>query len=331
VHILSIVRRGTGLTLALALGIASALLPSSAYAQTWPTKPVRLIVPFPAGGGTDAFARPLAAKLSQALGQQFYIDNRGGAGGTIGADILAKSPPDGYNFLVGAVHHAIAVSIYKKLPYDLEKDLMPVTLIAVVPNVVVLHPSVPIHSIKELIDYAKANPGKLNFGSAGNGTSHHLAAELFKTSTGTNILHVPYKGAGPAMTDLVAGQVNMMFDGMGSSAQQIRNGKLRPLAVTTAKRSPAFPDVPTMQEAGVPGYEVTTWYALWAPAGTPKEIVTRLQTEVAKAMSTPEIKDVWATQGADPGGNTPEQFQAFIKSEIAKWGKVVKDSGATID
>jgi len=311
--------------------LALLLAPALVHAQAWPTKPVKLVVPFPAGGGTDAFARPLAAYLSQQLGQQFYIDNRGGAGGTIGADVVAKSPPDGYTFLVGAVHHTIAVSVYDKLPYSLERDLMPVTLVAIVPNVVVLNPKVPIGSIKELIAFAKANPNRLNYGSAGNGTSHHLAAELFKTMTGTQINHVPYKGAGPAMQDLVAGQFDLMFDGMGSSAPQIRGGKLKPLAVTTNTRSPAFPEVVTMQEAGVPGYEVTTWYGLWAPAGTPAEIVNRLQQEVAKAMLRQEAKDIWAAQGAGPGGSTPDQFGAFVKTEVVKWAKVAKDANVKVE
>jgi tripartite-type tricarboxylate transporter receptor subunit TctC len=315
----------------LACALALLLAPGLAFAQAWPNKPVKLVVPFPAGGGTDAFARPLAAYLSQQLGQQFFIDNRGGAGGTIGADIVAKSAPDGYTFLVGAVHHTIAVSVYNTLPYSLEKDLMPVTLVSIVPNVVVLHPKVPINSIKELIDYAKANPDKLNYASAGNGTSHHLAPELFKIATGTKLNHVPYKGAGPAMQDLIAGQVDLMFDGMGSSAPQIRGGKLKALAVTTPTRSPAFPDVPTLQELGVSGYEVTTWYGLWAPAGTPKDIVNRLQQEVAKAMTRQEIKDLWAAQGAGAGGNTPEEFAAFVRVEVVKWGKVAKDANIKID
>lgn len=313
------------------LALVALVVPVVAFGQAWPTKPVRLVSPFPAGGGTDAFARPLAAQLSQQLGQQFIIDNRGGAGGTIGADNVAKSPPDGYHFLVGAVHHTIAVSVYSKLPYDLERDFVPVTMVAMVPNVIVLHPKVPIGSVKELIDYAKANPNKLNFASAGNGTSHQLAAELFKVKTGTKMNHVPYKGAGPAMQDLLAGQVDLMFDGMGSSAPQIRGQRLKPLAVTTATRSPAFPDVPTVQEAGVPGYEVTTWYALWAPAGTPQDVVNKLQQEVAKAMTSQLLKDVWAQQGASPGGNTPSEFGAFVKAEIAKWAAVVKASGARID
>ena len=306
-------------------------LPAIASGQAWPTKPVRLVSPFPAGGGTDAFARPLAAQLSQQLGQQFIVDNRGGAGGTIGAEHVAKGAADGYTFLVGAVHHTIAVSVYSKLGYDLQKDLVPVTLVALVPNVVVVHPSVPVKTLKELIDYAKANPGKLNFASAGNGTSHHLAGELFKTMTGTQINHVPYKGAGPAMQDLIGGQVDLMFDGMGSSAPQIRGARLRPLAVTTQARSPAFPDIPTMAEAGVPGYLVTTWYGIWAPTGTPAEAINRLQQEVAKAMQVPAIRKVWDEQGASAGGNTPAEFGAFIKTEIAKWADVAKASGARID
>jgi len=229
------------------------------------------------------------------------------------------------------VHHTIAVSVYAKLPYDLEKDLVPVTMVASVPSVVVVHPKVQANSIKELVAFAKANPGKLNFASAGNGTSHHLAGELFKVLTGTQINHVPYKGAGPAMQDLLGGQVDLMFDGMGTSAPQIRSQKLRPLAVTTAGRSPAFPDIPTMSEAGIPNYEVTTWYAIWAPAGTPVEIINKLQQEVAKAMQAPMMKEVWTQQGASPGGNTPAEFAKFVKTEIVKWGEVAKAAGARID
>ena len=313
---------------ALALALA---LPLAAAAQAWPAKTIKFVVPFPPGGGTDIFARPLAAKLSAQLGQQIVIDNRGGAGGTIGADNVAKSPPDGYHFLVGAVHHTIAVSVYSKLPYDLERDLVPVTMVAMVPNVIVLHPKVPIGSVKELIDYAKANPNKLNFASAGNGTSHQLAAELFKVKTGTKMNHVPYKGAGPAMQDLLAGQVDLMFDGMGSSAPQIRGQRLKPLAVTTATRSPAFPDVPTVQEAGVPGYEVTTWYALWAPAGTPQDVVAKVNGEVARWLASPEAKEKLLSQGANAAGGTPEAFARHIAAETAKWQQVVKASGAKVD
>jgi tripartite-type tricarboxylate transporter receptor subunit TctC len=318
-------------TRVLALALCALVVPLAAYGQAWPTKPVRLISPFAAGGGTDAFARPLAAVLSQQLGQQFVVDNRAGAGGTIGADIAAKSPPDGYTFLVGAVHHTLAVSVYSKRPYDLEKDLVPVTMVAMVPSVIVVHPKVPIHSVAELIAYAKANPGKLNFASAGNGTSHQLNAELFKVKTGTQMNHVPYKGAGPAMQDLLAGQVDLMFDGMGTSAPQIRGQRLRPLAVTTAARAPAFPDIPTLQESGVPDYDVTTWYALWAPAGTPPEIIAKMQQEVAKALATPQLREVWAQNAATGGGNPPPEFAAFVKREISRWADVAKASGARID
>lgn len=313
--------------------VAAALsaLPVLGHAQVWPQKPIKWINPFPAGGGTDAFARPLAAQLSKQLGQQVVIENLGGAGGTLGAGVAAKAPPDGYTWLVGAVHHTIAVSLYSKLAYDLQTDFVPVTMIALVPNVVVVHPSVPVKSVAELIDYAKKNPGKLNFGSAGNGTSHHLAAELFKTSTGVQMTHIPYKGAGPMMQDLLAGQVDLAFDGMGTSAPQIKGQKLRPLAVTTKTRSPILPDTPTVQEAGVPGYEVQTWYALWAVKGTPPPMIDRMQAEVAKALQEPQLKEIWANQSATLGGWPQAQFSDFVKAEITKWSKVVKDSGARID
>ncbi|MCU0804149.1 MAG: tripartite tricarboxylate transporter substrate binding protein [Burkholderiales bacterium] len=313
--------------------VAAALsaLPLAAHAQAWPQKPIKWVNPFPAGGGTDAFARPLAAQLSKQLGQQVVIENLGGAGGTLGAGVASKAAPDGYTWFVGAVHHTIAVSLYNKLPYDLQTDFVPVTMLALVPNVVVVHPSVPVTSVAELIDYAKKNPGKLNFGSAGNGTSHHLAAELFKTSTGVQMTHIPYKGAGPMMQDLLAGQVDLAFDGMGTSAPQIKGQKLRPLAVTTTTRSPVLPDTPTLQEAGVAGYEVQTWYALWAIKGTPAPIVERMQAEVAKALQDPQLREIWANQSATLGGWSQAQFSDFVKSEIAKWSKVVKDSGAKID
>jgi tripartite-type tricarboxylate transporter receptor subunit TctC len=308
-----------------------ALTAAGALAQSWPTKPVRLINPFPAGGGVDAFGRPLAVKLSLAIGQQFIVENQSGAGGTVGATNASRATPDGYTFFLGAVHHTIAESLYRKLPYNLERDFIPVTVLAYVPNVVVIHPKHPFKTLKELIDYAKANPGKLNFGSAGNGTSHHLAGELFKTMTGTQITHVPYKGAGPMMQDLIAGQVDLAFDGMGTSASQIKAGKLRPLAVTTQKRSPLIPDVPTMAEAGVPGYEVTTWYALWAIKGTPQAAIDRMYSETLKVLAQADVKAIWAAQGADAGGQKPEEFARLVHSEIAKWAKVVKDAGAQVD
>ncbi len=311
--------------------VLSGLLASAAFAQSWPTKPVRVINPFPPGGGTDTFARPLAAKLTNSLGQTVLIENQGGAGGTVGATNAAKALPDGYTWFMGAVHHTIAETLYTKLPYNLERDFVPLTVVAYVPNVVVVHPKHAFKSMKELLDYAKANPGKLNYGSAGNGTTHHLAVELFKTMTGAQLTHVPYKGAGPLMPALLGGEVDLAFDGMGTSAQQIKAGKLRPLAVTTKTRSPVIPDVPTMQEVGFSGYEVTTWYALWAIKGTPKEAIDRMYAETTKAMQLPDMKQIWDAQGATVGGQAPAEFANFVRAEIQKWGKVVKDAGIKID
>ena len=309
---------------------ASASL-AQAQAQAWPTKPIRILNPFPAGGGTDTYARPLAAKLTQSLGQSVYIENQGGAGGTVGAGNAARAAPDGYTFFMGAIHHTIAESVYTKLPYGLEKDFIPITVAAYVPQVMVVHPKHPFKTIKELVDYAKANPGKLNFGSPGNGTGHHLAMELFMRTTGTQMVHIPYRGAGPMMQDFLAGMVDVVFDGMGTSAAQIKGGKLRALAVATPKRLPGFPDLPTMDEAGVPGMVVSAWYALWAIKGTPKEIVDRMYTETAKALQLPDIKEIWASAASDVGGQPPEQFGAFVHSEIERWAKVVKDAGVKLD
>lgn len=306
--------------------------PAAHAADPWPNKPITVIVPFPAGGGTDAFARPLTAQLSKQLGKQFVIDNRGGAGGTVGASIAAKAAPDGYTVFIGGAHHAIAPSFYKKLDYDIEKDFIPITVIAQPPQVLVVNPTkVQATTVKELIAYAKANPGKLNYASAGNGSSHHLAGELFKLQTQTDLTHVPYKGAGPALSDLIAGQVDLMFDGLGSSAQHIRAGRIRALAVASKTRSAAFPNVPTAAEAGVPNYEVSTWYALWAPKGTPKEIVDKLYAETAKALHSPELKAVWLQNGSDTPQFTPEQFAQFQHAEIKRWADVVQRSGAKID
>ena len=312
--------------------VALAVLGFAAHAQSWPVKPVSMINPFAPGGGVDAFGRPLSAYLSKTIGQQFLVENIAGAGGTLGAANAARRPVDGYTFFLGAVHHTIAESLYTKLTYSLTKDFIPITVLAYVPNVVVVHPKhANINTLKDLMAYAKANPGKLNFGSAGSGTTHHLAGELFKTMTGLEIVHVPYKGAGPMMQDLLAGQVDMAFDGMGTSAPQIKGGKLKALAVTTNTRSFAIPNVPTMQEAGLPGYEVTTWYALWAVKGTPKEALDRMYAETVKALQSPEMKVIWESQGATAGGESPEKFAALVNSEIARWAKVVKDSGAKID
>jgi tripartite-type tricarboxylate transporter receptor subunit TctC len=314
-------------------GAALGALAAAAQAQNWPQKPMVFVNPFPAGGGTDTFARPITAKLSQQLGEQAIVENQGGAGGTVGAANAAKRAPDGYNWFFGAVHHTIAEGLYPKLTYGLERDFEPVTVAAFVPNVVVVHPKHKdtIKSLKDLIDYGKKNPDKLNYGSAGNGTTHHLSVELFKLTTGTKYQHIPYKGAGPLMLDLLAGQVDMAFDGMGTSATQIKAGKLIPLAITSAKRNPVLPNVPTVQEAGVPGYEVRTWYGIWAIKGTPPAIKERMYKEIVKAMEHPDLKKIWAEQGADPGGMPPAEMEKLVKSEIAKWSKVIKDANIRID
>jgi tripartite-type tricarboxylate transporter receptor subunit TctC len=312
---------------------ALALAASGASAQAWPTKAVVFLNPFPAGGGTDTFARPIAARLTEQLGQQFLIENQGGAGGTVGATNAAKRAPDGYNWFFGAVHHTIAESLYRRLNYGIEKDFEPITVAAFVPNVVVIHPkhADKIKSLKQLIAYVRANPGTLNYGSAGNGTTHHLSVELFKTMTSTQITHVPYQGAGPLMVGLLSGVVDMAFDGMGTSSVQIKAGKLIALAITSPARNPVLPDVPTMSEAGLPGYEVRTWYGLWAIKGTPKEIKDRLYREVVTAMSHPTLKKIWAEQGAEAGGMPPEDMAKLVHSEIGKWAKVVKDANIKID
>lgn len=303
----------------------------AAHAQQWPVRAVRLVVPFPTGGGTDAFARPLAIKLSAQLGQQVIIDNRGGAGGTIGADAVAKAAPDGYTLLLGAVHHTVAVSAYQGLSYDLEKDLLPITTVGSVPDVLVVNPKVPANSIRELIAYSKANPGKVNYGSSGNGTTRHLAGIIFNAKTGTSMVHVPYKGSGPAMAALLGGEIDLIFEGLGSASTQIRAGRIRALAVTSPQRSPAFPEIPTMATAGVPGFESLSWYGLWVPAQTPRDITTRLHAEVVKALASPELQSIWAQQGAEAGGESSEQFARFIRSEIEKWGTVVRQNKIVIE
>jgi tripartite-type tricarboxylate transporter receptor subunit TctC len=311
---------------------AAFAMSAAANADNWPTKPITFIVPFPAGGGTDAFARPLAAQLTKQLGKQVIIENRGGAGGTLGAGVAARAAPDGYTYFIGAAHHAIAPSIYPKLDYDIRKDFIPITVIATPPQVIVVNPkTVPASDLKGLVDYAKKNPGKLNFGSAGNGTSHHLAGELFKQQTNTFITHIPYRGAGPALQDLIAGQVDMMFDGLGSSAPHIKNGRIKALAVASEKRAPGFPDVPTAAEAGVPGYVVSTWYAMFAPQGTPQDIVQRMSEEVQKALSSPQIKQAWENSGSDVPKMSQAEFAKMVDSEIDRWAKVVKTSGVKLD
>lgn len=305
---------------------------SFAYAQSYPNKPVRMVVPFPPGGTTDILARAVGQKLSESWGQLVVIDNRPGAGGNIGTDIVAKSAPDGYTLLMGTVGtHSINASLYGKLPFDPIKDFAPVTLVASVPNVLVVNTTVDAKSVKELIALAKSKPGQLTFASSGNGTSIHLAGELFKTMTGTSMLHIPYKGSAPAITDLLGGQTNMMFDNLPSAMPHVKSGKLRALAVTSVSRSPALPDTPTIAESGIPGYEASSWFGVLAPAGTPKDVIAKIHADIVKALNTPEIKERLSGQGAEPVGNTPEQFAQHIKTETIKWAKVVKDSGAKVD
>jgi tripartite-type tricarboxylate transporter receptor subunit TctC len=319
--------------LSTALAVLLAIACGAVQAQsTWPAKPITLIVPFPPGGGTDAFARPLSVHLSKQLGKQVVIDNRGGAGGTVGASIAAKAAPDGYTFFVGAVHHAIAPSFYPKLDYNIETDLVPLTVIANPPQILVINQKrVKADDFKSFMTYLRANPGKLNYASAGNGTSHHLAGELFKLQSKTFIVHIPYRGAGPALTDLIAGNVDMMFDGLGSSAQHIRADRIKALAVASPKRSPAFPNVPTFAEMGMPDYVVSTWYGIWGVKGTPKDILDRMHAEIVKALATPELKEIWTGQGSDTNTMSQEQFARFVSSEVKRWAEVSKSSGAKLD
>jgi len=319
------------------LGAAAAALAlaapwQAALAQAWPAKPVTIVVPFPAGGGTDAFARPLFAAMTKSTGKQFIIDNKGGAGGTLGAGLAARAAPDGYTFFMGAVHHAIAPSMYPKLDYNIEGDFIPVGLISSVPQVIVVNPQrVPVADLKGLLDYLRKNPAKLNYGSAGNGTSHHLAGELFKLQTRTFITHIPYRGAGPALQDLIAGQVDLMFDGLGSSAVHIKNGRIKALAVASPNRAPGFADVPSSTEAGVPSYQVATWYGLWAPKGTPQPVIDQMAAEMKKALNSDEMKATWAKLGANPPNLWGPDFGRFVNGEIKRWAEVVKGSGAKLD
>lgn len=321
------VLRGTA---AAALG---ALATSSwAQASAWPSKPVNMVVPFPAGGGTDAFARPLSAQFAKATGKTLVIDNKGGAGGTLGAAHAARLPADGYNLFMGGVHHAIAPSMYRKLDYDIEKDFVPLFLLANVPQVLVVNPkNVPAPDFKTFLEQVRKQPGKLNYGSAGPGTSHHLAGELFKIQTGTFITHIPYTGAGPALRDLTGGQVDMMFDGLGSSAAHIKGGRIKALLVSGNKRNPAFPDVPCATEMGLPDYNVSTWYGLWAPKGTPADMQAQIVEVMKKLGNSDELTAIWAKNGAEYGGLTQAQFAAMVHAEIQRWAAVVKTSGSKMD
>ena len=316
---------------AVASGLAVFSLGSQAQ-STWPTKPVNVVVPFPAGGGTDTFARPLSAQFAKISGRAMVIENRGGAGGTLGAGIAAKAAPDGYTLFMGAVHHSIAPSMYPRLDYDIEKDFVPLALMANVPQVLVVNPkNMPFADFKGFLEAVRKAPGKYNYGSAGAGTSHHLAGELFKQQTRTFITHIPYTGAGPSLRDLVGGQVDMMFDGLGSSSAHIKGGRIKALMVSGPRRNPAFPDVPCAAELGLPDYTVTTWYGIWAPKGTPADVQTRIVEELRRSAASDELKAIWASNGAEFGNLTPAQFGSFVSSEIKRWAAVVKVSGAKLE
>ena len=320
--------------LRLVLNAAAAVLclgTSLAQAQAWPEKPVTLVVPFPAGGTTDVLARALAEKLQQSLGQTVIVESKPGAGATLGADHVAKAKPDGYTLLVGAVHHTIASSVYKKLPYDFQRDLAPLTVIAMVPNVLVVSAASPAKSVADLVAQAKSAKPELSYGSNGNGTAQHLIGTQFQNQTGTTLLHIPYKGSGPLTTDLLGGQVTMSFDTITPVLPHIQAGKLRPLAVTTAKRSSALPDVPTLAESGLPGFDIGTWFGVLAPAATPKPVIARLSEEMQKVIRSPEFKKRMAEIGAEPVGNTPEQMASQIKDRTEKFARLVRDAKVTID
>jgi tripartite-type tricarboxylate transporter receptor subunit TctC len=307
--------------------LAALAISSAAHAQVYPSKPIRMIVAYPPGGGTDIVARMVAQKLGETLGQGVLVENRGGASGNIGTEVAARAAPDGYTVLMGNVApNAINASLFKNLPFDPVADFAPVSLVASTPNILVVHPSTPARTVKEVIALAKSKPGALNFASAGVGSSSHLAGELFRILAGAEIVHVPYKGAGPAMVDVLSGQVQLYFATMPAAMPHVKSGKLVPIAVTSARRSPALPDAPTIAESGVPGYEASTWYGLLAPAHTPAAAVARLHDGIVKVLADATLRDRLGEQGFEPVGNSPEEFGAYIKSEIAKWGKVIRDA-----
>ena len=315
----------------LAAFLASTFWFGSAHAQNYPTKPIRMVVPSVAGGILDTVARTVAGKLSERLGQQVIIDNRPGAGSTIGSDIVAKSAPDGYTIAMVATSHAINPGVYSKLPYDTLKDFAPITHGVNLTNALVVHPSLPINNVKELIALAKAQPGKLTFGSAGNGQSNHLSGELLKVMAGIDMTHVPYKGSAPALTDVLAGNISMMFVDILSALPHVKAGKLRLLAVTGFKRSAAVPEYPTVDESGVQGFNGNSWLGLVGRAGTPKEIIAKLSAETTKILQSPEVRERFLAQGVETVGGTPEQYQAFIEAEIPRWARAAKASGAKVD
>lgn len=319
--------------LLLALFLVPALAaPGSLFAQVYPAKPIKLVIPFPPGGPLDLTGRAIGQKLQEAWGQPVVVENRPGAGGNIGADAVAKSAPDGYSLVMGALStHAVNPHLFTKMPYDALKDFAPISLVAITPNVLVVNPTVLANNVKELVALAKASPGKLSFASGSNGSAGHLAGELFKTLAGIDIVHIPYKGGAPAMQDLLGGQVQFMFDNLANSMTQMKAGKLKAFAVTTAKRFPLTPELPTMAEAGVTGFDISTWYGILAPASTPPDIVRKLNAEIVKILKSDDMREKLKAQGAEPAPTSPEEFAAFIRAEWIKYAKIVKDSGAKVD
>lgn len=319
------------LILALAAIAAPLLMPGIICAQNYPARSIRFVVPFAPGGGNDILGRIVAQKLHESLGVPVVVDNRGGAGGTIGTDIVSKAPPDGYTMLINNVSLAVNVTLYSKLPYDTLKDLEPVSLAGRQPNILVVHPSLPVRSVKELLALARAKPGQLAFASGGIGSSSHLSAELLKYMTKIDLVHVPYKGMGPALIDLVSGQTQLAMATMASALPHIRNKRMRPLAVSTGKRVAVVPDVPTMMEAGVKDFEYSTWYGMLVPAGTPQAVITRLNAELVKALAMPDVKERFRAQGVESGSTTAQEFKAFLNAEVQRWAPVIKASGMKVN
>jgi len=318
-----------GVLIRFALFLAVALQCGLAAAQSYPSGPVRVIVPYPPGGGTDSLSRLLALKLNETWGQPVVVENRGGANGTIGAAVVAKSPPDGHTVLIAPIGFAVNPSLYRNLPFDTVRDFAPVSQLSSNPSVLVVHPSLPVRTVKELIALLKAHPGEIDYASSGNGSTPHLATELFKLMTGTRMTHVPYKGGGPATIDVAAGHVPLYIMSPVQAAPHLKSGRLRALAVTSAQRDPAFPDLPTIAEAGVPGYAMINWYGMLVPAGTAKPVVNKLQADTARMLKLPEVRDRLATEGATVVGSTPGEFADFLKAEMAKYARIVKAAGMT--
>ena len=312
------------------LAVVLVLVSINSNAQNWPARPLRYIVPFPPGAFNDTLGRTISAELSKTLGQPMVVDNRPGGNSVIGTEAAAKSPPDGYTLFGAALPFSAIQSLYKT-SFDVTKDFAPITLAGFSANLLVAHPSFPVNSVKELVEYARKNPGKINYGTSGNGTSVHLAMELFKSMTQTHMLHIPYKGSAPVVADLIAGQVDVMFDNMPNVIGHVRAGKLKPLAVSTAQRSPLAPEIPTVAESGVPGYELSAWFGVLAPAGTPRDIIARLNAEIVKLLNSPEVKDRFLKQGVEVRTTTPEQFSTFLNSEVARWARVVQDANIKAD